>query len=208
MMSPHTVVLAAALVALLCLSCAGFAALRSDGAAIRRAWARQGRRDRPVLRVLDRGLAGAVVERAAAGCGCGVAGVGGGAGFPGVVFPGAKSSGVASPGEDVGGGADVARGADVTGSVHFAGGLDGLPAIEQVVAELRRLYRMRCGGGLARDSRLWSAAVESAYDRWLQVACHYLSVSHHLHCLTDMDRDIERVRVEGELAAAGLTIRG
>ena len=86
--------------------------------------------------------------------------------------------------------------------------LDGLPAMDQVVAELRRLHRMRCGGGLARDSRLWSAAVESAYDRWLQVACHYLAVSHHLFALADMDREIERIRIESELAAAGLAIRG
>jgi hypothetical protein len=85
---------------------------------------------------------------------------------------------------------------------------DGLPAIEQVAAELRRLDRARCGGGLARESRLWSAAIERAYDRWLQVACHYLSVSHHLSCLTDVDRDIERVRIEAELTAAGLAIRG
>ena len=85
--------------------------------------------------------------------------------------------------------------------------LDGFPAIEQVVAELRRLDRARCSG-LTRTSRKWAVAVEGAYDRWLQVACHYLAVSHHLFSLTDaMDRELERLRIEGELTAAGLPIR-
>jgi hypothetical protein len=152
-MSPHTVVLAGALVALLWLTCA---LLRSQGAVLRRAWLRRARLDAPLLRVLDRGLAG-VVPTAVAGCGCGV-----------------------------------------------ADAMDRWPTIEQVVAELRRLDRVRCPG----ETGLWAAAIERAYDRWLQVACHYLAVSHHLFALDDMDRDIERVRIEAELSAAGLAIRG
>jgi hypothetical protein len=153
-MTPHTVVLAAALIALLCLTCA---LLRSQGEVLRRAWVRRGRLDGTLLRVLDRGLAGAVVERAVGACGCGM---------------GSR--------------------------------MESWPAIEQVVAELRRLDRVRCAG----EPGLWAAAIERAYDRWLQAACHYLAISHRLFALADIDRDIERLRIEEELTAAGLAIRG
>jgi hypothetical protein len=38
------------------------------------------------------------------------------------------------------------------------------------------------------------------------VACHRLSITHHLAKLDGMDRDIERVRLEGELSAAGIKL--
>lgn len=155
-MSPHTVVLTAALAALVCLPCAVFAMWRSEGPATRRALARRARADRVVLRRLDVGL-GAVVDFAEPDACC-------------------------------------------CGSTTLA---DDLPAIEQVLSELRRLDQQRLGG-LAQESEMWARAVLRAYDRWLQVACHYLAVSHHLSCLTDIDRDIERLRVEAELIAAGL----
>ncbi|GLY98161.1 hypothetical protein Acsp02_54150 [Actinoplanes sp. NBRC 103695] len=85
----------------------------------------------------------------------------------------------------------------------------GLPTFDQTLAELRRLDRQRLGG-ITRESEEWTRSVIGSYDRWLQVACTYLSVSQHLACLTDtMDREIERLRVEAELIAAGLPpIRG
>ena len=153
MMSRHTVVLAAALLALLCL--AAVCARRFEVLAWRRDWARRAQLDAPMLHVLDQHL---TVPQPAACCGCGVS----------------------DP-------------------------MDSWPAIEQVIAELRRLSRAR-QRGLVSESGLWGVAVERAYDRWLQLACHYVSVSHYLFKLTDMDRELERVRIEAELTAAGLPI--
>lgn len=156
-MTAHTVVLAAALAALLSLPCALLAVFRTDGRAMRRAWLRRARQERPRLRRLENDLS-------------------------------------RCDGLDSAGGPACRCGSTLA---------DGLPAIEQVLAELRRLDQQRLGG-LSQQSELWALAVGRAYDRWLQVACHYLSVSHHLSCLTDMDKDIERLRVEAELIAAGL----
>jgi hypothetical protein len=80
------------------------------------------------------------------------------------------------------------------------------PSIEQVAADLRRLDRQRHTGPTT-GSEVWLAAVVRAYDDRLQVACRYLTVSQHLSALDGIDRDIERVRVEGELQAAGLELR-
>ena len=81
-----------------------------------------------------------------------------------------------------------------------------LPAIEQIAAELRRLDRQRHGGPTI-ESAAWLASVVGAYDRWLRLACRRLDVAEHLQRLEGVDRDIERVRVEGELQAAGLALR-
>jgi hypothetical protein len=81
-----------------------------------------------------------------------------------------------------------------------------LPAIEQIAAELRRLDRQRHSGPTA-ESVAWLTAVVGAYDRWLRLACRRLDVAEHLQGLEGVDRDIERVRVEGELQAAGLALR-
>lgn len=79
------------------------------------------------------------------------------------------------------------------------------PPIQQVAADLRRLARQR--GSVARKSTVWFAAVQRAYDDRLRLACAQLGVDEHLHDLTGMDLEIERVRVEGELQAAGLGLR-
>jgi hypothetical protein len=78
------------------------------------------------------------------------------------------------------------------------------PPIEQVAADLRRLSRQRVG--IAMRSTVWFAAVQRAYDERLQQACQSLGVDQHLADLDGLDRDIERVRVEGELQAAGLVL--
>jgi hypothetical protein len=76
------------------------------------------------------------------------------------------------------------------------------PPIEQVAADLRRLSRQRLG--MASRSELWHAAVQRAYDDRLRLACRELRIEQHLDELSDIDLDIERVRVEGALQAAGI----
>lgn len=80
------------------------------------------------------------------------------------------------------------------------------PCIEQIAAELRRLDRQRRSGPTTESTR-WLAAVLRAYDEWLRLACRSLGVSEHLEPLDGIDREIERVRVEGELQANGMTFR-
>lgn len=80
------------------------------------------------------------------------------------------------------------------------------PPIEQVAADLRRLGQQRLG--IATRSPVWFAAVQRAYDDRLQVACRELEVEEHLAELEGVDLEIERVRVEGALQAAGMSWGG
>lgn len=80
------------------------------------------------------------------------------------------------------------------------------PPIEKVAADLRRLRRQRAG--IAQRSPVWRSAIEDAYDDRLTVACQCLGITDHLAGLTGVDRDIERVRLEGELEAAGIALHG
>ena len=80
-----------------------------------------------------------------------------------------------------------------------------LPPLEQAAAELHRLARER-NTGATYGSERWLTARANAYDEWLQVACRHLDVSHHLPTLDGMDRDLERLRIEAELIAAGLQL--
>src|SRR5262245_41430850 len=79
------------------------------------------------------------------------------------------------------------------------------PPLEQVAADLRRLSRQRLG--IATRSPVWFTAVQRAYDDRLRVACGQLGVEEHLGELSGLDLDLERVRVEGVLEAAGLALR-
>jgi hypothetical protein len=79
------------------------------------------------------------------------------------------------------------------------------PPIERLAADLRRLAGQRLG--LATRSPVWFSAVQRAYDDRLCVACEELEIEQHLAELSDVDLDIERVRVEGMLQAAGLSFR-
>lgn len=85
-------------------------------------------------------------------------------------------------------------------------GADTGPTIEQIAADLRRLDRQRHRGPTT-ESVTWSAAALRAYDDRLRLASRCLGVAEHLELLTGIDREIERVRVEGELQAAGLALR-
>lgn len=84
--------------------------------------------------------------------------------------------------------------------------LDGgdRPTIEQIAADLRRLHTQRLG--VAGRSRVWQSAVQQAYDERLRLACASLGVIEHLCDLEGVDLEIERLRVEGELQAAGLVL--
>jgi hypothetical protein len=80
------------------------------------------------------------------------------------------------------------------------------PPLNEIVGDLRRLDRQRRGGPTLESER-WLAAVVQAYDDRLCLACRCLGVSEHLEPLEGMDREIERVRVEGALQAAGVALR-
>ena len=80
----------------------------------------------------------------------------------------------------------------------------GGPSFEQIAADLRRLGGQRLR--LPAQSRAGHGDVLRAYDEQLRMASRYLGVVEHLADLDGLDREIERVRVEGELQAAGLTL--
>lgn len=79
---------------------------------------------------------------------------------------------------------------------------DNRPAIEHIAADLRRLGRQR----LTASGRSRRAAIERAYDERLRQACRSLGVQHYLDVLDGIDREIERIRIEGELGALGLVL--
>jgi hypothetical protein len=79
------------------------------------------------------------------------------------------------------------------------------PPIEQIAADLRRLGRHRVG--IATRSPVWHTAVQRAYDDRLRLACRSLEIEEHLEDLDGVDLEIERVRVEGHLLAAGIVLR-
>jgi hypothetical protein len=77
-------------------------------------------------------------------------------------------------------------------------------SIDQIECDLRRLNRARRTD--AAESTTWRNAVERAYDLRLCLACECLGLDEHLEPLEGMDRDLERLRVESQLQAAGLTL--
>ncbi|MEV0394496.1 hypothetical protein [Polymorphospora rubra] len=80
----------------------------------------------------------------------------------------------------------------------------GRVPIEQLAADLRRLAVQR--RYLGSESLLWRSAFAQAYDERLRMASRSLGIPQHLDDLAGFDLDIERIRVEGELAAAGLML--
>ncbi|GAA0523890.1 hypothetical protein GCM10010172_00330 [Paractinoplanes ferrugineus] len=79
------------------------------------------------------------------------------------------------------------------------------PSIEQLAFDLRRLARQRHSGP-TQHSEKWLAAVQRAYDDRLRLACQCLGLDEHLDPLQGMDRDLERLRMEHVLQAAGLAL--
>ena len=145
----HIVVLATALLALLCLPCAVAVVVCADELVARRIWTRAGRQEIRALRALERELSTRELE---------------------LQLP------------------------------------DRQLTIDELVADLRRLDRQRRTSPTV-DSVLWLAAVLRAYDQRLMLASRFLGVSEHLARLDGMDREIERIRVEELLLAAGLRLR-
>ncbi|WP_174537281.1 hypothetical protein [Micromonospora chalcea] len=81
---------------------------------------------------------------------------------------------------------------------------DGRRPLDQIATDLRRLGGHRLAA--ADRSVVWHGAVIEAYDERLRAACRALGIDEHLAELDGVDREIERVRVEGLLHAAGLTL--
>lgn len=76
--------------------------------------------------------------------------------------------------------------------------------LEQIAADLWRLREYRVGRG--GRPLVWPLLLIQAYDDRLRLACRCLGITEHLTELEGVDREIERVRVEGELHAAGLPL--
>jgi len=77
------------------------------------------------------------------------------------------------------------------------------PPLQQIAEELHRL------GGARRASAPGSVrhvVTTRAYDRRLEQACAALQIEHHLTDLDNLDLDLERLRVEGALLAAGFVL--
>lgn len=79
------------------------------------------------------------------------------------------------------------------------------PTIQQLAADLRRLNQHR-HGGIVTGSEVWLSAVMRAYDDRLCLASRCLGVPEHLRPLEGLDREMERLRLESELHAAGLRV--
>ena len=81
------------------------------------------------------------------------------------------------------------------------------PPFEVIACDLRRLGHQRVTG-LNLGSVKWQAAVLQAYDQRLSLACRCLGLDEPPgNPSKGMDRDLERLRVESALQAAGLALR-
>ncbi len=78
------------------------------------------------------------------------------------------------------------------------------PPLEQIVEDLQRLGTARITGTYNRQVR---RALTASYDRRLVLLCAALDIGQHLDMLDGLDRAIERVRIEGALLEAGLSLR-
>ena len=85
-------------------------------------------------------------------------------------------------------------------------------SIEQIAADLRELSQALRGdpallGSNGPERAVRHTAILAAYETRLQDACRALNVPEHLDDLSGVDREIERVRIEGLLQAQGLVLR-
>ncbi|MDG4795792.1 hypothetical protein [Micromonospora sp. WMMD1082] len=101
---------------------------------------------------------------------------------------------------------DEAVDADAVAGRVDLGALDRVDRrpLEQIAADLRCLRRERADG--TRRAVVWHSSVLDAYDDRLRLACRALGITEHLAELAGVDRQIERIRVEAELDAAGLRL--
>ncbi|PXY31637.1 hypothetical protein [Prauserella muralis] len=78
--------------------------------------------------------------------------------------------------------------------------------VERIAADLRRVHRSLTT--LAPDAPVVRRrATCEAYDALLAQACRAVGVEQRLGAVAGVDREIERLRLEEELRAAGLVIR-
>jgi hypothetical protein len=82
-------------------------------------------------------------------------------------------------------------------------------SIQRIAADLRRLERAvtMLDGLKDPGSEVRREALRQAYETRLQDACRSLGVSEHLDGLSGVDREIERLRIEGVLQSEGLVLR-
>lgn len=82
-------------------------------------------------------------------------------------------------------------------------------SIEQIAADLRDLSAaLEALRGLKDPgSEVRREALRRAYETRLQDACRSLDVAEHLDDLVGLDREIEKVRIEGLLVQEGLVLR-
>ncbi|MGH3738319.1 MAG: hypothetical protein ACRDT6_22340 [Micromonosporaceae bacterium] len=82
-------------------------------------------------------------------------------------------------------------------------------SIEQIAADLRDLATALAVAPDESDpgAVVRREALRRAYETRLQDACRSLNIDEHLDDLAGLDREIERLRVEGALQAEGLVLR-
>lgn len=80
------------------------------------------------------------------------------------------------------------------------------PPIEDTAARLRELAAALAD--TSADAVLRRAELTDRYDLALRQACATMDVPQYLTRLSGADADMERLRLEGELEAAGLVLRG
>ncbi|ADD45478.1 hypothetical protein [Stackebrandtia nassauensis] len=80
------------------------------------------------------------------------------------------------------------------------------PPIEDTAARLRELAAELTD--TPRDALLRRAELTDRYDLTLRQACATMDIPQYLTRLTGDDADVERLRLEGELEAVGLVLRG
>ncbi|OZM72718.1 hypothetical protein CFN78_13925 [Amycolatopsis antarctica] len=101
----------------------------------------------------------------------------------------------------------IPRTADWMGSLRRRGLKPAGPPIERLAADLRRVRRSMTalppGAPAVRRN-----ATGQAYDALLGQACDAVGIGHELDGVPShgVERELERLRVEGALRAAGLTI--
>ncbi|MGH3648212.1 MAG: hypothetical protein ACRDTM_13690 [Micromonosporaceae bacterium] len=82
-------------------------------------------------------------------------------------------------------------------------------SIEQIAADLRDLAAVLAVAPDESDpgSAVRREAIRRAYETRLQDASRSLNIDEHLDDLAGLDREIERLRIEGALQAEGLVLR-
>lgn len=79
------------------------------------------------------------------------------------------------------------------------------PPLEKIATDLRRIGSARQETNLGP---LGYTILTTQYDKQLANACRALGLDHQIYCLSGLDLDMERLRVEGALREAGMVLAG